>query len=135
MDILSTARIPSTSPSDIMLLPNHLPLSADGGRSGVAVARVNQPTLTIWLCRAINSVLLGVPTEQPRPPGLLFERGTFGHDGAQVWAEAWYSSRRRVAVATCADDAAARVLIGQLNRLLGGTPELARRCHIRDVSS
>ena len=123
MEILATAIIPATSPSDVVLLPYQ---AMDSRRTdqgvpgvGIAIARVNKPALTIWLRDAINHLLQGAPLDRPRPSGMLIERGAFTAEGVQVSVEDWYGRGRRLAVAQCPDGATAHQLTDQLNGLLG----------------
>ncbi len=128
MEILATAVIRSTSPSDVMIVPRDAqaigPASpaADPPRPALAMARVNQPGLKTWLREAINLVLAGHAPTQPCPTGILLERGSFEYEGNWVWAYDWYGRGKRVAVARCADSDAARDLADRLNRLLGWSP-------------
>ncbi len=124
MEVLATAIIPITSPSDILIVARRAAAVRVAGvpdstsAASVAIARVSRPMLTAWLVATINRLLDGRPPERPRPPGTLFEQGAFGHADATVWARDWYGTSKRVEVARCADAAAAHELADQLNALL-----------------
>jgi hypothetical protein len=86
MEICSAAIIPPASPSDVVIVPCHgatdaMDIAADAIGEGIALARVNQPSLTLWIRDAINHCLQGNPPDRPRPQGLLIERGGFAQDG------------------------------------------------------
>jgi hypothetical protein len=81
---------------------------------------VNKLVLTTWLRDAINHLLVGTPLDQPRPDGVLIERGAFIHDGTQVWAGDWYGRGQRLVVAHSDDVAAAHHLAVRLQGLLEG---------------
>ncbi len=122
MELLATALIRSTSPSDVMIVPRDAEATAaapaDPPRPALALARVNQPALTAWLKEAINLVLAGHGPIPLRPAGILIERGSFAAEDDWVWAYDWYGRGRRVTVARCADSGAAGDLADRLNRLL-----------------
>ena len=122
MEILATAIIPATSPSDVVMLPRHTVVGsqtyARGTDAGLAIARVNKPALTTWLRDAINHLLVGTPLDQPRPDGLLLEQGAFRAEGTQVVATDWYGRDQRLVVARSDDGAAADQLAGRLQALL-----------------
>ena len=122
MEILATAIIPATSPSDVVMLPRHAVLrsqtQARGTDAGVAIARVNKPVLTAWLRDAINHLLVGTPLDQPRPDGLLLEQGAFQAEGTQVVATDWYGRGQRLVIARSDDPDAAHHLAARLQALL-----------------
>ena len=124
MEILATALVRPTSPSDVMIVPRQAGATgaagaaADAPRSAIALARVNQPTLTTWLQEAINLVIAGHALPHPRPAGRLIERGSFEPEGEWVWARDWYGHGKRVAVVRCGESTMAQDLAGRLNRLL-----------------
>ena len=124
MEILATAIILATSPSDVVLLPRHTVLNSrtrpGAPGAGIAIGRVNKLVLTTWLRDAINHLLVGTPLDQPRPDGLLIERGAFIHDGTQVWAGDWYGRGQRLVVAQSEDVAPAHQLAMRLQGLLEG---------------
>ena len=125
LNIVGRAIIPTTSPSDVVIVPSSAPTVAPiASRSlvnGVAIARVNRPELTDWLCEAINRRLAGLPPHRPRPRGLLLERGAFAQVDDDVVAVDWYGCRRQITVAHCGAVDPARALAEQLNHLLIGT--------------
>ncbi len=124
IDILADAIIPATSPSDVMIVPRDAPhIPATRGSQAlaiprIAIARVSQPVLTIWLRDAINRVLQGLPPDRLRPIGTLIEHGAFAQADTQVSAKDWYGGRRHLVVARCSDTDTARRLMEQLNALL-----------------
>ena len=122
MEILATAIIPATSPSDVVMLPRHAVLRtqtyARGTAAGLAIARVNKPALTTWLRDAINHLLVGTPLDQSRPEGLLIERGAFLHDGPHVWVTDWYGRGQQLVVARSEDVEALSHLAAALQALL-----------------
>ncbi len=123
-EIAGCAIVPVTSPSDVAIVPSTLLLearpagAADWVGVGIAIARVNQPALTTWLCDAINGVLHELPPHQPRPRGQLIERGAFFDEATEVFARNWFGSGRKVNVARCSDAHTARQLVEHLNALL-----------------
>jgi hypothetical protein len=122
MEILATAIIPATSPSDVVLLPRHTMFrsqtQARGTDAGLAIARVNKPALTTWLRDAINHLLVGTPLDQPRPDGLLLEQGAFRAADMQVVATDWYGRGHRLVIARSSDADAAGHLAARLQTLL-----------------
>ena len=122
MEILATAIIPATSPSDVVMLPRHAVLRSQqhqrGPAAGLAIARVNKPVLTTWLRDAINHLLVGTPLDQSRPDGLLLEQGVFRSEGTQVVATDWYGRGQRLVVARSDDADAAEHLAARLQALL-----------------
>ncbi len=122
MEILATAIIPATSPSDVVLLPRQTVLRsqtyARGTDAGLAIARVNKSALTTWLRDAINHLLVGTPLGMPRPDGLLLEQGTFRAEGTQVVATDWYGRGQRLVIARSDDADAADHLAVRLQGLL-----------------
>ena len=122
MEILATAIIPATSPSDVVMLPRHAVLRSQthqrGTDAGLAIARVNKPALTTWLRDAINHLLVATPLDQPRPDGLLLEQGAFRAEGTQVVATDWYGRGQRFVIARSGDAAAAGHLAARLQTLL-----------------
>lgn len=123
MEICSAALIPPASPSDVVIVPCRTATgatvaAADATGEGIALARVNQPSLTVWIRDAINQCLQGQSPDRPRPRGMLIERGEFVQDGTRVLAREWYGRGKRVDVARCAAADAAGRLATQLNALL-----------------
>ncbi len=122
MEILATAIIPATSPSDVVMLPRSAVLGsqtqARGTDAGLAIARVNKPALTTWLRDAINHLLVGTPLDLPRPDGLLLEQGAFRAEGTQVVATDWYGRGQRLVVARSDQVEAAHHLAARLQALL-----------------
>ena len=122
MEILATAIIPATSPSDVVLLPRHAVLrrqtQARGTDASLAIARVNKPALTTWLRDAINHLLVGTPLVMPRPDGLLLEQGAFRAEGTQVVATDWYGRGQRLVVARSDEAEAVHHLAARLQALL-----------------
>ena len=122
--IVGCAIVPATSPSDVAIVPSTLLLEARPAGAaewvdvGIAIARVNQPALTIWLRDAINGVLHELPLNQPRPRGRLIERGAFFDEATEVFARNWFGSGRKVKVVRCSDADTARQLVEHLNALL-----------------
>ncbi len=92
MELLTIAVIRPSSPSDVLLVPRNAgttsatAVDADPTRRALAHARVNQPAVTVWLQEAINLVLAGHASAQPRPAGILIERGSFAQEDVWVWA-------------------------------------------------
>ena len=125
IDVLADALIPTTSPSDVVIVPRDAPRTpATRGSQAlatprIAIARVSQPALTTWLRDAINRVLQGLPPDGQRPSGILIEHGAFAQADLQVSAQDWYGGRRRLVVARCSDADTARRLVEHLNALLG----------------
>ena len=124
IDVLADAIIPTTSPSDVVIVPRDAPYPpATGGVQAlatprIAIARVSQAALTMWLRDAINRVLQGLPPDRLRPSGILIEHGAFAQADLQVSAQDWYGGRRHLVVARCSDTYTARRLMEQLNALL-----------------